>query len=61
LRDTNSGRFAVRGRGYLAADREMVSQLGVSAGYISVLVLAFYLNSPEAAVLYHHPDVWGHE
>lgn len=46
-----------RGRGYLAADREMVSQLGVGAGYISVLVLALYLNSPEASALYQRPQV----
>jgi hypothetical protein len=35
----------------------MVSQLGVSAGYIAVLVLALYLNSPEAALLYDRPAV----
>lgn len=51
------GNDAPRGRGYLAADREMVSQLGVGAGYISVLVLALYLNSPQAALLYGRPDV----
>lgn len=51
------GDDAPRGRGYLAADREMVSQLGVGAGYISVLVLALYLNSPQAALLYSRPHV----
>lgn len=45
------------GRGYLAADREMVSQLGVGAGYVAVLVLALYLNSPEAQALYSRPRV----
>jgi 4-hydroxybenzoate polyprenyltransferase/phosphoserine phosphatase len=52
-----SGNTTTRGRGYWTADLEMVSQLGVSAGYISVLVLALYLNSPEAAVLYRRPEV----
>ena len=51
------GESASRGLGYLPADREMVSQLGVGAGYISVLVLALYLNSPEAALLYNRPGV----
>src|SRR5690606_34556385 len=45
------------GRGYLVADREMVGQLGVCAGYISVLVLALYVNSPEALALYEHPQM----
>ena len=47
------------GRGYLVADREMVSQLGVGAGYVAVLILALYLNSPEAQALYSHPRfIW---
>lgn len=45
------------GRGYRAGDLQMVSQLGVGSGYISVLVLALYLNSPEAAALYRRPDL----
>jgi 4-hydroxybenzoate polyprenyltransferase/phosphoserine phosphatase len=46
---------STRGRGYFTADRDMISQLGVSAGYTSVLVLALYINSPEAAALYQQP------
>ena len=57
LRLSEQGESASRGLGYLAADREMVSQLGVGAGYISVLVLALYLNSPKAALLYSRPGV----
>jgi 4-hydroxybenzoate polyprenyltransferase len=48
---------AVQGRDYWVADREMISQLGVSAGYISVLVLALYVNSPEAATQYERPAI----
>jgi 4-hydroxybenzoate polyprenyltransferase/phosphoserine phosphatase len=44
------------GRGYLASDYEQLSSLGVAAGYISVLVLAFYITSKEVTVLYAHPE-----
>jgi 4-hydroxybenzoate polyprenyltransferase len=44
------------GRGYLASDYEQLSSLGVAAGYISVLVLAFYITSKEVTVLYVHPE-----
>ncbi len=57
LRLGEQGESVSRGLGYLTADREMVSQLGVGAGYISVLVLALYLNSPEAALLYRRPGI----
>jgi hypothetical protein len=34
--------------------------LGVASGFMSVLVLALYLNSPEVQLLYAHPEwVWG--
>ena len=43
------------GRGYLPADFELLASLGGSAGYLSVLVLALYLNDSAAQVLYRHP------
>jgi 4-hydroxybenzoate polyprenyltransferase len=50
----------VAGRGYLREDFAVVSQMAVSAGYVSVLVLALYLNSPAVAVLYREPSyLWG--
>ena len=55
LRLGSSGESAPRGRGYLAADRDMVGQLGVASGYASALVLALYFNSPQAALLYGRP------
>ena len=38
-----------RGRGYYPSDLEMISSLGASSGYLSVMVLALYL--------YAHPQV----
>lgn len=43
------------GRGYGRADAAMLMSLGPAAGYMAVLVLALYINSPESQVLYHHP------
>ena len=41
------------GRGYVPRDFEMLASLGCAAGYISVLVLALYINDASSAVLYH--------
>lgn len=44
-----------KGRGYRASDLEQLSSLGASAGFISVLVLALYVNSNDVTKLYAHP------
>jgi 4-hydroxybenzoate polyprenyltransferase len=44
-------------RGYRVEDREVLRTTGAASGYLSVLVLALYLNSREVAVLYRHPQV----
>jgi len=43
-----------RGRGYEVDDLPLLVALGGAAGYLSVLVLALYLNSPEVRNLYEH-------
>jgi len=46
-------------RNYLAQDADLVRQFGVASGYISVLVLALYVNGPEVTTLYRHPQlIW---
>ncbi|KVD48539.1 hypothetical protein WS61_06865 [Burkholderia sp. ABCPW 11] len=48
-----------RGRGYVATDLELVSSLGGASGYLSVLVLAMYIQDPKTAQLYSHPQlIW---
>jgi len=48
-----------RGRGYVASDLELVSSLGSASGYLSVLVLAMYIQDPNTAHLYRHPQlIW---
>ena len=48
-----------RGRGYFPEDLEMVSSLGAAAGYLSVMVLALYIQQPSTLQLYAHPElIW---
>lgn len=45
------------GRGYQVKDVELLSSLGGASGYISVLVLALYINSPDIRSLYSQPEI----
>ena len=48
------------GRGYQIDDLPVVSQMATSSGFVSVLVLALYLNSPAVSALYSQPmALWG--
>lgn len=42
-------------RGYLRGDREWLGSMGGASGYLSVLVLALYINSAEVMALYRNP------
>ena len=46
-----------RGRGYYPSDLEMISSLGASSGYISVMVLALYIQEITTVALYSNPQV----
>jgi 4-hydroxybenzoate polyprenyltransferase len=50
------GETLAKGRGYLVDDRELLQGIGVTSGYLSVLVLALYVNSKEVTALYQHPQ-----
>lgn len=45
------------GRGYAVEDLALLQSLGGASGYLSVLVLALYINSTASDVLYRHPTV----
>jgi 4-hydroxybenzoate polyprenyltransferase len=45
----------VRRRGYRRGDREWLGSMGSSSGYLSVLVLALYINSDQVVALYRAP------
>lgn len=44
------------GRGYYPADNELLASLGGASGYISVLVLALYINDAVSASMYRSPQ-----
>jgi len=44
------------GRAYCEADLESLSNLGIASGYVSVLVLALYINSSQVMGLYSNPE-----
>jgi 4-hydroxybenzoate polyprenyltransferase/phosphoserine phosphatase len=44
------------GRGYYPADFELLASLGGASGYISVLVLALYINDAASRAMYHSPQ-----
>ena len=47
------------GRGYQVDDLQLLETLGGASGYLSVLVLALYINSSTSQVLYRHPEaIW---
>lgn len=46
-----------RGRGYYPGDLEMISSLGASSGYLSVMVLALYIHDKTTSTLYSNPQV----
>jgi len=51
--------LAAAGRGYTTEDLPVLQSLGSAAGYLSVLVLALYINSPDIEALYHRPKlIW---
>jgi 4-hydroxybenzoate polyprenyltransferase len=45
---------AMSDRGYSAADLPFLLSAGVAAGYCTVLVMAFYINSQDSLALYQH-------
>ena len=55
----NGQHVKIRGRGYSTADLELVSSMGITSGYISVLVLALYVQDNHTIQLYSKPQlIW---
>jgi 4-hydroxybenzoate polyprenyltransferase len=53
------GLVKTRGRGYVASDLSLISSLGTASGYLSVLVLALYIQDVNTAKLYRHAEyIW---
>lgn len=52
---TTSGK--VKGRGYTIDDLEPLRTMGITAGYLSVLVIALYINSDDVVLYYERPEI----
>jgi len=52
-----AGQQEMSRRGYLISDLEHLASVGSASGYISVLVLALYINSRDVLVLYSRPEL----
>jgi len=50
-------RLQVIGRGYHVEDLSVLQSFGTASGYLSVLVLALYINSADILPLYHRPKI----
>lgn len=47
------------GRDYMTSDLYMLASLGAASGYLSVMVLALYIQDENTVALYHHPKyIW---
>jgi 4-hydroxybenzoate polyprenyltransferase len=46
---------ATRGRDYSLTDLALLANMGAASGYVAVLVLALFINSPDVATRYTHP------
>ena len=54
----NSGNAKkINGRGYTGDDLEIVSAMGVSSGYLSILVFALYIQGYTTVYMYHTPSI----
>lgn len=52
-----AGMAHLPGRGYAIEDRVLLAAMGSASGYMSVLVLALYINSPASVRMYNHPQL----
>lgn len=54
------GKLNVSGRGYHVNDLPIISMIAIGAGYVSILVMMLYVNSPAVIELYALPEaLWG--
>ena len=56
-RGSNNPSIEIRGREYSTQDIPILQTMGAASGYLAVLVLALYINSPEVRELYRSPEI----
>ena len=50
------GNHTAEGRGYLVTDFSLIENMGLTSGYLAILVLSLYFNSSDVKQLYTH--IW---
>ncbi len=55
--NSDGASLMAKGREYSVADIQILQTLGAASGYLSVLVLALYINAPEVSLLYQTPEL----
>ncbi len=53
---TATDRTTMSGRGYQLTDLAHLQMMGISSGYLSILIIALYINSPDIVAQYTHPQ-----
>ncbi len=54
------GQLDASGRGYSVGDLQIISMMAIGAGYVSILIMSLYVNSPNVVALYSTPTMlWG--
>ena len=53
----SEGRTSTLGRGYYVDDLPLLMGSGIASGYISILVVALYINSEKVSRMYAHPEI----
>ena len=57
---SNIKKKKIKGRGYTIFNLPVVTTIAICSGYISIIIFAFYINSPETKILYPNPSfLWG--
>ena len=54
---TAAGVSNLAGRGYRSHDLPILGAMAAASGFVGVLVVALYINSPAVSRLYGHPDI----
>jgi 4-hydroxybenzoate polyprenyltransferase len=55
----NNNQKDLFGRGYSVIDLDIVQKVGIASGFVSLLILALYINGDQVIVLYKQPElIW---
>jgi 4-hydroxybenzoate polyprenyltransferase len=53
----DAGRDSLAGRGYRSTDLPYLISMGISSGFVAVMVLALYIDSQASGIMYPHAEI----